>query len=93
MACAYCHGANGDLGSTVPLLDAQGNTIYPRNFLDGPTAFKAGGRPEDIARILVTGMTGTPMQPYTSIGTNNEHLWDVANYVYYLSTLPKEDAP
>lgn len=93
MSCAFCHGPKGDVSPSMALVDAQGNPIRPRNFRDGPETFKGGGRPEDIVRILMTGLAGTPMQPFGRIGSDNEELWDVAHYVHYLATTPKEDTP
>jgi len=91
MGCAYCHGSNGIANTAITLKDAQGNLIKPRNFQDGPEYFKGGGRPEDIVRILMTGMAGTPMQPYGIIGADNQELWDIAHYVHSLANTPKKE--
>lgn len=93
MACALCHGAKGEASATMALVDAQGNSIQPRNFQAGPETFKGGGRPEDIVRILMTGMAGTPMQSYARIGTDNQQLWDLAHYVHYLATNTEKESP
>lgn len=91
MGCAYCHGSDGLANTEITLKDAQGHSIKPRNFQDGLEYFKGGGRPEDIVRILMTGMTGTPMQPYGRIGADNQELWDVAHYVHSIATASKKD--
>lgn len=93
MGCALCHGSKGSGGVSIPLVDAQGNPITPRKFSDGLETFKAGGRPEDIVRILMTGMAGTPMPSYAKTGADNEQLWDLAHYIHDLATSPDMDSP
>lgn len=91
--CAFCHGAKGDAKATIPLMDAQGNSIQPRNFREGLEHFKSGGQPEDIVRILMTGIEGTPMQSIARTGSDNAQLWDIAHYVHFLATSPEEESP
>lgn len=67
--CAACHGPDGrgDGPSAASLTDAQGRPALLPDFSRGEVAFKAGSRPEDVYRILTTGMPGSPMPSFASL--------------------------
>lgn len=87
LGCATCHGINGDGDGTSAeaMKDTSGRIIRPRNFRDGAWYFKAGNRPEDIVRVILGGVPGTPMPSYDMGEEKNAQLWDVALYVSELS--------
>jgi cytochrome c oxidase cbb3-type subunit I/II len=84
MGCFNCHGAKGKGdGPAMPtLLDDWGHKIVPYDFTGG-VGLKCGDRPEDIYRVFMTGLTGSPMPSY------DEQLkpQDAWNLVHYLQTL------
>ena len=90
--CAVCHGYTGGGydSSAEAMTDNQGRVIRPRDFREGAWYFKAGNRREDIMRVIVGGMPGTPM-PSLDLGEEeNGKLWDLAYYVEYLAGLKEE---
>ena len=82
--CWKCHGvqgmANGPSAST--LTDDLGRPISAFNFTDGSRP-KCGSTDQDIYRIFMTGLDGTPM-PSFSDNIKPEEAWDL---VFYLRTL------
>jgi cytochrome c oxidase cbb3-type subunit 2 len=82
--CWKCHGVdgrgNGPSGST--LTDDQNRPIQAYNFHD-ETRFKCGSTDEDLYRILMTGLDGTPM-PSWSGDIKPDEAWDL---VFYLRSL------
>jgi mono/diheme cytochrome c family protein len=82
--CWKCHGvegmANGPSAST--LTDDLSRPILPYNFTDGSRP-KCGSSDQDIYRIFMTGLDGTPM-PSFSDNIKPEEAWDL---VFYLRTL------
>jgi mono/diheme cytochrome c family protein len=82
--CWKCHGvegmANGPSAST--LTDDLSRPILPYNFTDGSRP-KCGSTDQDIYRIFMTGLDGTPM-PSFSDNIKPEEAWDL---VFYLRTL------
>lgn len=82
--CWKCHGvegmANGPSAST--LTDDSNRPILPYNFTDGSRP-KCGSSDQDIYRIFMTGLDGTPM-PSFSDNIKPEEAWDL---VFYLRTL------
>jgi mono/diheme cytochrome c family protein len=85
--CWKCHGvqgmANGPSAST--LQDDQGRPIAPFNFTDG-TRPKCGDTDEDIYRIFMTGLDGTPMPSFAD-NIKPDEAWDL---VFYLRTFMKQ---
>jgi mono/diheme cytochrome c family protein len=81
--CWKCHGvqgmANGPSAST--LADDLGRPIAPFNFTDG-TRPKCGDTDQDIYRIFMTGLDGTPMPSFAD-NIKPEEAWDL---VFYLRT-------
>jgi len=82
--CWKCHGvegmANGPSAST--LTDDLNRPILAYNFTDGSRP-KCGSTDQDIYRIFMTGLDGTPM-PSFSDNIKPEEAWDL---VFYLRTL------
>jgi cytochrome c oxidase cbb3-type subunit 2 len=82
--CWKCHGvegkANGPSAST--LQDDLGRPILPYNFAEGGR-FKCGSTDEDLYRIFMTGLDGTPMPSFAD-NLKPDEAWDL---VFYLRTL------
>src|SRR5579863_2818900 len=82
--CWKCHGvqgmANGPSAST--LTDDLNRPILPYNFTEGSRP-KCGTTDQDIYRIFMTGLDGTPM-PSFSDNIKPDEAWDL---VFYLRTL------
>jgi len=87
--CWKCHGVegrgNGPSAST--LQDDQGHPIVPYNFTEG-TRPKCGSTDQDIYKIFMTGLDGTPM-PSFSDNIKPDEAWDL---VFYLRTLQPPNA-
>jgi len=83
--CAACHGAGGrgDGPSAPTLKDSQELPITATD-LSRPARFKNGGRPEDVYRTLMTGLTGTPMPSYGD-SLEPDQAWDLVYFVLSLS--------
>jgi mono/diheme cytochrome c family protein len=79
--CMKCHGENGlgDGPAAPDLVDVFDRPIKTPDMTRGEVSFKAGHRPEDIFRVLTSGMSGTPMPAFTTI--SEEDRWNLAFYV------------
>ncbi|MBI3092119.1 MAG: c-type cytochrome [Candidatus Tectomicrobia bacterium] len=86
LECAKCHGktGKGDGPSANELKDDWGDKILPTD-LTKPWFFRAGSKPEDIYRVLVAGVPGSPMPSWADLLPQNSDLWHVANYVLSLA--------
>ena len=64
LECWKCHGqeGRGDGPSASTLTDSNDQPIRPYNFAVG-ARFKCGDTNEDLYKIFMTGMDGTPMPP------------------------------
>ena len=84
LKCWQCHGTTGagDGPSASTLRDNKDNPIKPYNFRVG-TRFKCGDSDEDIYRIFMTGLDGTPMPSFIDY-LKPDQAWDL---VHYLRTL------
>jgi mono/diheme cytochrome c family protein len=84
LKCFECHGneGRGDGPSAATLRDNLGNPIPPFDFTEG-TRFKCGTTNEDLYRIFMTGLDGTPMPSWADF-VNASQAWDL---VHYLRTL------
>jgi mono/diheme cytochrome c family protein len=82
--CWKCHGpgGHGDGPSAATLTDTKGNPIRPYDFATG-VRFKCGATNQDLYRIFMTGLDGTPM-PSFSDNLKPEEAWDL---VHFLRTL------
>lgn len=90
LKCVECHGTTGvgDGPSAATLRDNNGNLIKPYDFVDG-SRFKCGTTDEDLYRILMTGLDGTPMPSWSDFMDANQ-AWDL---VHYLRTLQRNYRP
>lgn len=78
-ACASCHGPRGDgAGIVTNLVDSSGQSAPARDLRQ---PFIRGGRQlEDIYKVLVTGLDGTPMPSFAE-STTEEQRWEVIAYI------------
>ena len=87
MECWKCHGqqGRGDGPSAATLTDSKDQPIRPYNFADGKddSRFKCGGTNDDLYRIFMTGVDGTPMPSFADVIQPND-AWDL---VHFLRTL------
>lgn len=92
LSCAKCHGASGmgDGPSSDGMVDEWGNKLRAVPFAANPYFMKAGGRPRDIVRVLMTGVGGTGMPRFDR--QNPDDYWTLAYYVLQLAhELPQEN--
>lgn len=83
LQCFKCHGMKGR-EPKKDLRDDWDEPMQPYDFRKRP---KGGDRPEDLFRVLVTGLNGTPMPAYADSMTPEE-VWDVVSYVRSLRRTP-----
>ena len=85
--CWKCHGqqGHGDGPSASTLTDSKDQPIRPYNFAsaENDARFKCGVTNEDLYRIFMTGLDGTPMPSFADVIQPND-AWDL---VHYLRTL------
>ena len=82
VACAPCHGTKGDgLGSVTNLMDSWGNPTPARD-LRSPY-IRSGRQLEDVYRVLVTGLDGTPMPSFAE-GTTETQRWELIAFIEQL---------
>jgi cytochrome c oxidase cbb3-type subunit I/II len=82
--CAQCHGAGGrgDGPSAHELKDDWGNDIVPYDLTKGHV--KCGDTANDIYRVFMTGLSGTPMPTFAdSLSTSDA--WDLVHFIQSLS--------
>jgi mono/diheme cytochrome c family protein len=84
MGCFNCHGekGKGDGPAMPTLLDDWGHKIVPFDF-SGGTSLKCGDRPEDIYRVMMTGLSGSPMPSYAG-QVSPEDAWNIVHYLQIL---------
>jgi len=87
LECWKCHGpqGKGDGPSAGTLTDSKDNPIRPYNFAAGKddSRFKCGSTNQDIYKIFMTGVDGTPMPSFADVIQPND-AWDL---VHFLRTL------
>lgn len=90
MNCWSCHGKDGrgHGPSAASLTDDRGYAIVPFDFTSG-RQFKCGDSDQDMFRVLVTGLDGTPMPSFESAMTADQR-WDVVHYIRTLNN-PKQN--
>ena len=91
MECWKCHGpaGHGDGPSASTLTDSKDNPIRPYNFAAGVARFKCGATNQDLYRIFMTGVDGTPMPSFADNIQPND-AWDL---VHFLRTLQPLETP
>jgi cytochrome c oxidase cbb3-type subunit 2 len=84
LECWKWHGpeGRGDGPSTSTLTDSNDQPIRPYNFAAG-SRFKCGTTNQDLYRIFITGLDGTPMTSFANV-IQPEEAWDL---VHFLRTL------
>ncbi len=92
LECWKCHGpaGHGDGPSASTLTDSKDNPIRPYNFATG-SRFKCGATNEDLYRIFMTGVDGTPM-PSFSDNIKPEGAWDLVHFLRTLQPPPSPEA-
>ncbi len=87
LECWKCHGPHGegDGPSAATLTDSKDLPIRPYNFAagKGDSRFKCGNTNQDIYKIFMTGLDGTPMPSFADVIQPND-AWDL---VHFLRTL------
>jgi cytochrome c oxidase cbb3-type subunit 2 len=88
--CWKCHGvegrANGPSAST--LQDDLGRPILAYNFEEGGR-FKCGSTDQDLYRIFMTGLDGTPMPSFAD-NIKPDEAWDLVFYLRSLQPFPSK---
>jgi mono/diheme cytochrome c family protein len=89
MECWKCHGqqGHGDGPSASTLTDSKDQPIRPYNFALGhnDSRFKCGSENQDLYRIFMTGLDGTPMPSFADVIQPND-AWDLVHYLRTLQT-------
>ncbi len=81
-SCAACHGENGNgAGNVTNLVDSWGNPTPARDLRQPYT--RTGRQLEDIYRVVVTGLDGTPMPSFAE-GTTEEQRWELVAFIEQL---------
>jgi len=90
MECWKCHGpaGHGDGPAASTLTDSKDQPIHPYNFATG-TRFKCGATNQDLYRIFMTGLDGTPMPSFAD-QLKPDEAWDL---VHFLRTLQPARTP
>src|ERR1700751_4105771 len=87
MECWKCHGqqGRGDGPSAATLTDSKDQPIRPYNFADASSdsRFKCGSTNQDLYRIFMTGVDGTPMPSFADVIQPND-AWDLVHYLRIL---------
>jgi mono/diheme cytochrome c family protein len=84
LECWKCHGQEGlgDGPAASTLTDSNDQPIRPYNFSAG-SRFKCGSTNQDLYKIFMTGVDGTPMPSFADVIKPDE-AWDL---VHFLRTL------
>jgi mono/diheme cytochrome c family protein len=92
MECWKCHGpaGHGDGPSAPTLTDSKDNPIRPYNFATG-TRFKCGETNQDLYKIFMTGLDGTPMPSFNDV-LKPEDAWDLVHFLRTLQPLNTQEA-
>jgi mono/diheme cytochrome c family protein len=92
MECWKCHGpeGHGDGPSASTLTDSKDNPIHPYNFSTG-SRFKCGETNQDLYRIFMTGVDGTPMPSFADVIQPND-AWDLVHFLRTLQVLRTQES-
>src|SRR3984893_5812076 len=79
LECWKCHGQEGygDGPSAATLTDSNDQPIRPYNFAAG-SRFKCGATNQDLYKIFITGLDGTPMPSFADVIKPDE-AWDLVH--------------
>jgi cytochrome c oxidase cbb3-type subunit 2 len=88
--CWKCHGVTGEANgpSASTLQDDLGRPIAPFNFEEGRP--KCGSSDQDIYRIFMTGLDGTPMPSFAD-NIKPDEAWDLVFYLRSLMSEPSKE--
>jgi cytochrome c oxidase cbb3-type subunit 2 len=89
--CWKCHGVTGEANgpSASTLQDDLGRPIAAFNFTDGSRP-KCGSSDQDIYRIFMTGLDGTPMPSFAD-NIKPDEAWDLVFYLRALMSSPSKE--
>jgi cytochrome c oxidase cbb3-type subunit 2 len=89
--CWKCHGVTGEANgpSAATLQDDLGRPLAPYNFTDGGRP-KCGSSDQDIYRIFMTGLDGTPMPSFAD-NIKPDEAWDLVFYLRALMSQPSKE--
>ena len=89
LECWKCHGqeGRGDGPSASTLTDSKDRPIVPYDFTTGER-FKCGQSNQDLYRIFMTGLDGTPMPSYLEDVTPDQ-AWDLVHFLRTLQVKPE----
>lgn len=92
MECWKCHGPQGygDGPSAATLTDSKNNPLRPYDFSNG-SRFKCGTSNQDLYRIFMTGLDGTPMPSYAEV-IQPADAWDLVHFLRTLQPLQTKEA-
>ena len=90
--CWKCHGqeGRGDGPSASTLTDSKDRPIVPYDFTT-EDRFKCGQSNQDLYRIFMTGLDGTPMPSYLE-DLKPEQAWDLVHYLRTMQVNPEKQA-
>jgi cytochrome c oxidase cbb3-type subunit 2 len=90
--CWKCHGpaGHGDGPSASTLLDSKDNPIHPYNF-SASTRFKCGETNQDLYRIFMTGVDGTPMPSFAD-NIQPAEAWDLVHFLRTMQPIASPEA-
>ena len=93
LECWKCHGpqGKGDGPSAATLTDSQDQPIRPYNFAAGKddSRFKCGSTNQDIYKIFMTGVDGTPMPSFADTISQND-AWDLVHFLAHSASQPAQ---
>jgi cytochrome c oxidase cbb3-type subunit 2 len=91
LECWKCHGpeGRGNGPSADTLTDDLNRPIKPFNFHD-TIRFKCGSTDQDLYRIFMTGLDGTPMQSFAD-NVKPDEAWDLVFYLRSLQPMPSKE--
>ena len=89
--CWKCHGVTGEANgpSASTLQDDLGRPIAPFNFTEGSRP-KCGSSDQDLYRIFMTGLDGTPMPSFAD-NIKPDEAWDLVFYLRALMPEPSKE--
>ena len=89
LECWKCHGPHGegDGPSAATLTDSKDQPIRHYNFAagKGDSRFKCGDTNQDLYKIFMTGLDGTPMPSFADVIQPND-AWDLVHFLRTLQT-------
>jgi mono/diheme cytochrome c family protein len=92
LECWKCHGphGHGDGPSADTLTDSKNNPIRPYDFSSG-SRFMCGVTNQDLYRIFMTGLDGSPMPSFADVVKPDE-AWDLVHFLRTLQPLKTQEA-